>query len=702
EIEQLEGHYKKKSQASETKASARQNQNKSKAKLKQKQSKTRARVSNDEILPSNDETLPSNDKTLPSNDETLPSNDEILPSNNETLPSNNKIMLSSNDTVLSNNNLHSFSQQTIASPFVRQVFKIWEDFDKYLQEYACKSKRTGCLWHVNATFPKKATTISITSLNINHNHLLDPETNLYAVKNRILPKAVERKVCFYMAEGNLNAMIQRRLLSAKFPDVTIYLRDLQNLIQKYKIANREENDASKLLKQLLNKKTEELGWEAAIYLNSELYSNKERWAKAYTNKFFTAGISSTSRVESKNATIKKVLQGHPSLCELATILDLRGASAECFPEVDCILKEHLTEEMLSRQRHEITQSLYYYTVIEDEELPNKKHTEESYDTQQIHLTSLLEDLPPNDIVKVYKIQQYHCVHVNYVIILVDYSHLCTCMLLVNSGLVCRHFWHIFAIDSKVFFHITLIPRRWYSNEKMQDLNLDEQLYIINTGLAPSNEGSLPCPALFPMHLIARIHEQRLTQINNNNKENLDPEQVKNPIERQHKGRPSVKWFKSSIEQVRSKKPQNKCGKCGVIGLFGLTLSVVVLPVDNRKEKDQKGYRKRKKDTDSSSEVRDIRLLRFVDMKGDGTKGYKKVNQSNSENLKPTKCSSPENYHRKGIVVIFKEDEEVRAIGEKSSVKMDLMVKQSGKINMREQGYKSGKMITWLIKVVTKT
>ncbi|CAG8686295.1 4711_t:CDS:1, partial [Ambispora gerdemannii] len=62
--------------------------------------------------------------------------------------------------------------------------------------------------------------------------------------------------------------------------------------------------------------------KAANYLNSELYPSKERWAKAYTTKFFTAGISSTSRVESENAVIKNVLRGRPSLCELAAILDL--------------------------------------------------------------------------------------------------------------------------------------------------------------------------------------------------------------------------------------------------------------------------------------------------------------------------------------------------------------------------------------------
>ncbi|CAG8772671.1 18187_t:CDS:1, partial [Gigaspora rosea] len=46
-------------------------------------------------------------------------------------------------------------------------------------------------------------------------------------------------------------------------------------------------------------------------------------------------------------------------------------------------------------------------------------------------------------------------------------------------------------------------------------------------------------------------EKKLAQINNN-KENLDPNQVKNPVERRHKGWSSVKWFKSSIEKSKAK------------------------------------------------------------------------------------------------------------------------------------------------------
>ncbi|CAG8754099.1 15491_t:CDS:2, partial [Gigaspora margarita] len=179
--------------------------------------------------------------------------------------------------------------------------------------------------------------------------------------------------------------------------------------------NWKENDASNLLRHLFNKKAEKLGWEvfweihpktksldkhkliatypkAANYLNLELYSSKEKWDKAYTNKFFTAGISSTLHIED-----------HPSLCELAAILklqlsneaqyinhnewyhantsaQLKSASAKCFPEIDHILKEYLTEEI----RHKIIQSLYYYTIKENEELPNDSYAEESYDRQQIH------------------------------------------------------------------------------------------------------------------------------------------------------------------------------------------------------------------------------------------------------------------------------------------------------------------------------
>lgn len=677
----------------------------------------------------------------------------------------------------------------------------------------------GCSWHVNLTFPKKTAVISITSVELSHNHPPNPKVNQYATKNRTLPEAVIQDIRFYTVEGNLSSTIQRRLLSAKYPNITIHPRDIQNIIQKYKVDRIEENDAANLLRQLLTKKAEESGWEvfwelhnqtnslnklfwmspeqvqrwityhdvilndnthrtnqfnmplslfvavdnhfrtrlvaqalvcdetkdtyewiltstlkatghaprvfitdsdpamdvaidnqysdsyslhclyhisqnlirnlkaplsntfndflkefficrntlslaefeikwhkliekypnSANYLNSELYSSKEKWAKAYTAKFFTAGISTTSRVESENSVIKNVLQARPSLCDLAVILDQRlcdeaqyinhsewyhtnasaqltGASAECFPEIDLILKEYLTEEMLSRQRHEIIQSLYYCAKVESEQLLSNESVEEEYDSRQIHLTSLLEDIPQNKIINIYSVRRRNCKHNNFVVILSDRAHLCTCMLLINCGLVCRHFWHIMAIDDTVSFHITMIPRRWYKGEKMEDLSLDEKPYMTNIG-SIQHEGYLLCPRLFPMHQIIKIRgddifssevrcivqkrrdygetfslarkavrsaveagnesisrlkrvlndwfseEQRLVHINDDDKENFDLNQVRNPIEKRQKGRPPTKRLKSSIElQTKGKRPttQNKCGKCGIVGHYAPT------------------------------------------------------------------------------------------------------------------------------------
>jgi len=41
----------------------------------------------------------------------------------------------------------------------------------------------------------------------------------------------------------------------------------------------------------------------------------------------------------------------------------------------------------------------------------------------------------------------------------------------NSILICQHFWHVLDIDSKTFFHITLIPRHWYKSEKIARIRI---------------------------------------------------------------------------------------------------------------------------------------------------------------------------------------------------------------------------------------
>jgi hypothetical protein len=118
------------------------------------------------------------------------------------------------------------------------------------------------------------------------------------------------------------------------------------------------------------------------YLMRALYPSRQAWARAFTSKIFTAGIQTTSRVESHNNIIKRELSANSTLCGLADALDARFeheaqwnrffeyrtlstcvgitmVSQDLFPEVDKIMTEYLTPQILSAERMEMAQCLYF-------------------------------------------------------------------------------------------------------------------------------------------------------------------------------------------------------------------------------------------------------------------------------------------------------------------------------------------------------
>jgi hypothetical protein len=61
----------------------------------------------------------------------------------------------------------------------------------------------------------------------------------------------------------------------------------------------------------------------------------------------------------------------------------------------------------------------------------------------------------------------------HVILLKDSSYICTCLLLQNNGIVCRHFFHLMQVDRRFKYHIKLIPRRWYMDHLQDSEELEE-------------------------------------------------------------------------------------------------------------------------------------------------------------------------------------------------------------------------------------
>jgi len=118
------------------------------------------------------------------------------------------------------------------------------------------------------------------------------------------------------------------------------------------------------------------------YLMRALYPSRQAWARAFTSKIFTAGVQTTSRVEGYNNIIKRELSSSNTLCDLANVLDTRlerevqwnrffeyhtlsncmgitSVSHDLFPEVDKLMSNYLTPHILSAERLEIAQCLYF-------------------------------------------------------------------------------------------------------------------------------------------------------------------------------------------------------------------------------------------------------------------------------------------------------------------------------------------------------
>jgi len=93
--------------------------------------------------------------------------------------------------------------------------------------------------------------------------------------------------------------------------------------------------------------------------------------------------------------------------------------------------------------------------------------EDDYDQPQSLFSSLIENIPHNNIQQVWRVVRHRGQksEPQHVILLNDGSHLCTCLWLINRGIVCRHFFRVMSYSVNAQFHISLIPKRWYNNNK---------------------------------------------------------------------------------------------------------------------------------------------------------------------------------------------------------------------------------------------
>lgn len=63
----------------------------------------------------------------------------------------------------------------------------------------------------------------------------------------------------------------------------------------------------------------------------------------------------------------------------------------------------------------------------------------------------------------------------FVILFEDHSYFCTCALLQNMGIVCRHFFWMMQESGDFRYHIRLIPKRWFEEEMQENKQIDDKI-----------------------------------------------------------------------------------------------------------------------------------------------------------------------------------------------------------------------------------
>ena len=78
---------------------------------------------------------------------------------------------------------------------------------------------------------------------------------------------------------------------------------------------------------------------------------------------------------------------------------------------------------------------------------------------------MLDSVSGESIKEIWRITPYMFTNsYQHIIIFKDGTHLCTCLLLVSHGIICRHYFKLMVENSNALFHVLLMPTKWFQDD----------------------------------------------------------------------------------------------------------------------------------------------------------------------------------------------------------------------------------------------
>ncbi|CAG8697934.1 6021_t:CDS:2 [Funneliformis mosseae] len=125
--------------------------------------------------------------------------------------------------------------------------------------------------------------------------------------------------------------------------------------------------------------------------------------------------------------------------------------------------EHTIERLLAKESKFIKLNETIGKLPVTVKSPRGMFSEDMFDACVIELAQLIIDLDLTRIRELWRISSINKKSKHFIVLYDNAMHLCTCLILINHGLVCRHFFATMLVSSIAKFHIRLLPQHWYTN-----------------------------------------------------------------------------------------------------------------------------------------------------------------------------------------------------------------------------------------------
>jgi hypothetical protein len=141
-------------------------------------------------------------------------------------------------------------------------------------------------------------------------------------------------------------------------------------------------------------------------------------------------------------------------------------------------------------------------------LPVNQHLEDVPDARQITAACMISDVDKEQITSMWAVAiENKLIEKHFVILLANGSHHCSCLSLINRGIICRHYFQIMLRNPTAKFHLRLIPSRWY----YRNMDASKEPFLV------ASKFEFETPPVIPQHnipfltVIHQISQNSITQ-----------------------------------------------------------------------------------------------------------------------------------------------------------------------------------------------